>query len=77
MKIYGGVEVIVSRILNLDITWRFVVSYTHRPLYPREKSPRYPVDNRLGGPQIRSGQGGEEKILSPCRELNPGLLAHI
>jgi hypothetical protein len=33
---------------------------------PGEKSPRYPLDKRLGGPQNRygsSGRCGEEKIL--------------
>jgi len=38
-----------------------VVSFTPRPLYPRGKSLRYPLDRRLGGPQSRSGRGGEEK----------------
>jgi hypothetical protein len=38
-----------------------VVSFTHRPLYPQEKSHQYPLDRRLGGPQSRSGSGGEEK----------------
>jgi hypothetical protein len=28
-----------------------VVSFTPLPLYPRGKSPRYPLDRRLGGPQ--------------------------
>jgi hypothetical protein len=27
----------------------------------KEKSPGYPMDRRLGGPQSRSGRGGEEK----------------
>jgi len=31
------------------------------PLYPQGKSPWYPLDRRLGGPQSCSGQGGEEK----------------
>jgi hypothetical protein len=40
---------------------------TSRPgrFTPRGKSPRYPLDRRLGGPQSRSGRSGEEKILSP------------
>jgi hypothetical protein len=29
-------------------------------LYPQGKSPCYPLDRRLDGPQIRSGRGGEE-----------------
>jgi hypothetical protein len=39
-----------------------MVSFTLRPLYPREKAP-IPLDRRLGGPQRRSGRRGEEKIL--------------
>jgi hypothetical protein len=39
-------------------SWRWVVSFTPLPLYPR-----YPLDRRLGGPQSRSGRCGEEKIL--------------
>jgi hypothetical protein len=29
------------------------------------KSPWYPLDRRLGGPQSRSGRGGEEKNSQP------------
>jgi hypothetical protein len=32
---------------------------------------RYPLDRRLGGPQSRSGRGGEDKNSQPCRESNP------
>jgi hypothetical protein len=38
-----------------------VVSFTPRPLYSQGKSPWYPLDRRPGGPQSRSGRGGEEK----------------
>jgi hypothetical protein len=58
-----------STILDLGTRWRWVVSFTTRPLYPRGKSPRYP-DRRLRGPQSRSGRG-EEKIF-PCPESNLG-----
>jgi hypothetical protein len=46
------------------------------PLYPQRKSPLYPLDRRLGGPQSRSGLGGEEKIPSPPPppESNPRTL---
>jgi hypothetical protein len=37
--------------LDIGTSWRWVVSFTPRPLYPRGKSPRYPLDRRLGGPQ--------------------------
>jgi hypothetical protein len=36
-----------------------VISFTTRPLYPR-----YSLGWRLGGPQNRSGWGGEEKNLA-------------
>jgi len=54
MKTYGG---IATRILNLGSKWRWVVSFTHRPIYPRGTSPLYPLDTRLGEAQIRSGHG--------------------
>jgi hypothetical protein len=50
-----------STFIDLGSRWRCVVSYTNLPLYPRRKSPRYPLDRKLGGPRIRSGRCGEEK----------------
>jgi hypothetical protein len=32
---------------------------------PPGKSPWYPLDRRLGGPQSQSGRGGEEKNWNP------------
>jgi hypothetical protein len=48
--------------------------FTPRPRNPPGKSPRYPLDRRLVGPQSRYGHGGEEKTYHrhPCREQNPG-----
>jgi hypothetical protein len=38
----------------------------HEPaVLPPRKRPRYPLDRRLGGLQIRSGHGGEEKNSKP------------
>jgi hypothetical protein len=48
-----------------------VVSLTPRPLYRRGKSPRYPLERRLGGPQNRAGRRGEEKILDPTGTRTP------
>jgi hypothetical protein len=42
-----------------------VVSFTPLPLYSRGKSPCYPLDRRLGGPQSRFGQYQEVKIIDP------------
>jgi len=59
MKTYwsGG---IVPRILDLGTRWMWVVSFTPRPLYPKGKSPCYPLFRRLGGPHSRSGTVGNE-----------------
>jgi hypothetical protein len=40
-------------------------------LYPRGKSPRFPLDRRLGGPQSLSGRFGEVKILTPIGTWTP------
>jgi hypothetical protein len=61
MKTYWGSGCIAPRIFNLGISWRWIVSFTPRPLYPRDKSSRFPLDRRLGGPQRLSGCAGEEK----------------
>jgi hypothetical protein len=44
------------------------------PIYPRGKSPQYPLDRSLDGPQNRSGCGGkqEKSHNCPCRESNSG-----
>jgi len=42
-----------------------------RPLYPQGKSPRYRLDRGLGGPQSRSGRGGEEKNIHLPPEIEP------
>jgi hypothetical protein len=60
-----------GRLFDLGSRWRWVVSFTPRPLYPQRKSPWYPLVRRLGGPQSRSGRGGEEKNFQPRRESNP------
>jgi hypothetical protein len=51
MKTYGGSVCIDPHFLDLGISWRWVVSFTPLPLYPRGKSPQHPLDRRLGGPQ--------------------------
>jgi hypothetical protein len=54
--------------LDLGISWRWVVSFTPRPIYPRGKSPRYPLNKRLCGPQSRSG-----KNIFPLPGIEPRL----
>jgi hypothetical protein len=59
-------------------SWKWVVRFTPRSLYPHGNSPRYLLHRRLGGPQNRSGRRGQEKnLLLPGLELRTfGLPAH-
>jgi hypothetical protein len=67
MKAYWGVEIYLQAFFDLGTRWRWVASFTPRPLYPQKKSPWYPLDRKLGGFQSRSGRGGEEKNSQPRR----------
>jgi hypothetical protein len=51
--------------LELGNIWWWVVSFKARPLYPRGRSPRYPLNKTMDGPQIWSGRRREEKYLTP------------
>jgi hypothetical protein len=42
-------------IVNLDIRWRWVVSFMPQAIYPRGRIPWCPLDKRLGAHQSRSG----------------------
>jgi hypothetical protein len=44
---------------------------------PQGKSPRYLLDRRLGGPQSRSGRGGEEKNSQPLSVLEPPIIQPV
>jgi hypothetical protein len=51
-----------------------VVSFTTRSLYPRGRSPRYPLDRGLGvGLQSLSGRYEEEKHLTPTGNRTPAV----
>jgi len=47
------------------------------PLYPQGKSPWYPLDRRLDGPQNHSGCGGEEKNHQPLPSLEPPIIQPV
>jgi hypothetical protein len=76
MKICWGSEGIAPRILNLGTLWRLVVSFTPRPLYPRNP-PRYPLNRKLGGPQSKFGRSGEEKKPLLLSGIEPHSLVSI
>jgi hypothetical protein len=48
-----------------------------RPIYLQGKSPCYPLDRRLGGPQSRYGRGGEEKNFQPLPRLEPPIIQPV
>jgi hypothetical protein len=48
----------------------WVVSFITQLLYPWGKSPWYPLDRRLGGPQSRSGCSCKKKYPCGCWESN-------
>jgi hypothetical protein len=66
-----------STILDLSTKWRWVVSFTPRPLYPRGNRPQYPLNRRLGEPQSRSGRCAIEKNFLPVLGIEPGRPACI
>jgi len=68
---------IAARFLDLSTRWRWVVSFTTRPLCPQVKSPWYPLDRRLVGPQSRSGRGGENKNSQPLPGFEPRSLTTV
>jgi hypothetical protein len=44
---------------------------------PQGKSPWHPLDRRLGGPQSRSGRGGEEKTSQPLPGFEPPIIQAV
>jgi hypothetical protein len=71
MKTHWGSGGVAPRILDLGTRWRWVVSFTPRPLYPQGNSPSYPLERKLDGSQSRSGRGGEEKNSQPLPGIEP------
>jgi hypothetical protein len=45
--------------------------------YPQRKSPWYPLDRRLGGPESWSLHGGEEKNSQPLPGLEPLIIQPV
>jgi len=58
-------------IRDLHTRWRWVVSFTHRPLYPREWVPGTHWVGRGVGPIAGVDAVIKRKIPSPCRASNP------
>jgi hypothetical protein len=61
------------QISRLKIRYSFVISLTRSTCldHLQGKSPWYPLDRRLGGPQSHSGRGGLEKNSQPPPGIEP------
>jgi hypothetical protein len=77
MKAYWGSEGIAQSTLDLGTRWRWVVSFTPRPLYPKGKGPWYKLDRRPYGPRSQSGRGGEEKNSQPLPGLEQPIIQSV
>jgi hypothetical protein len=51
-------------IINLGTTWKWIISFTPRPVYPREKSEWYPLKRKLRGLRNQSGHFAERKSVA-------------
>jgi hypothetical protein len=77
MKVHWGSGGVTPLILDFGTRRRWVVRFTPPvALHPR-KSPWYPLDRRLGGPQSQSGRGGEEKNSQPLPGLKPPIIQSV
>jgi hypothetical protein len=68
MKTYWGSGGIASRILDLGTRWRWVVSFTPRPLTPRERAPGTNWIGGWVGPRAVLDAEVKRKITSPRRK---------
>jgi hypothetical protein len=77
MKAYWGSGGVAPRILGIGTRWRWVVSCTPRPLYPRERAPG---TRWIGGwVGLRAGveYGGGEKNSQLLPGLEPPIIQPV
>jgi hypothetical protein len=77
MEVYWGSGSIAPRILDLGTTWKWVISFTPRPLYSQEKNRWFPLNRMLGESQSRSGRGREEKNSQSLQGLEPRIIQAV
>jgi len=76
MEAYWGSGSIVPHILGLGTRWRWVVSFTSRPLYPKGKNPWYPLGGWLG-PRTALDIMVKRKIPNPMPGLEPPIIQTV
>jgi hypothetical protein len=74
MKAYWGTGGIDPRILTPALDGGEWTASRPGRFTPRENSPWYPLDRRLGGTQSRSGRGGEENNSQPLPGIEPPII---
>jgi hypothetical protein len=67
MKTYCGSEDTAPRNLHLGTSWRVMVSFTNRPLYPRERDPGTHWIGGCIGPRAGLDAVVKRKIPSPSK----------
>jgi hypothetical protein len=61
----------------LGVDGRKMLQLCAPAVLPPGKVPCYPLYRSLGGPRIRSGHGGEEKISQPLPGLEPPIIQPV
>ena len=74
MKAQGGVQVYLYSFFNLGTCWRWVLNFTQRPLYPRER-PGTPCIGGWIGP--RAGPNGCGKSRPPQPGFDPRIVQPV
>jgi hypothetical protein len=69
----GGSGGIAPRLYTSTLDGDEWSAFTSWPLYPRGKSPRYPLHRRLCGPQGRSGDRSMRQFSCLCQESIPAV----
>jgi hypothetical protein len=64
MKTYGTVDALIDVFLTSTLVGGECSDLCPGSFISRGKSPRCPLDSRLGGPQKRSDRRGEERTLA-------------
>jgi hypothetical protein len=77
LTVYVGMNINLQVFSSFGTKWRRMVNLTPWNALICEKSPSYPLDTMLGGPQSMSGCSGGEKIAATARNRIPILCLSI
>jgi hypothetical protein len=72
MKVYSGSRGITTLILNLSTRWMWVVNFTHRPLFHRERTVMSSIEYEAWWTSRTVWMVWRREQLCPCRKSLPG-----